>query len=94
MLLFPRIVLTLIASHWFGRVVPAAIPSTDADAIVETRSSSYPSVSGRLFNINGKVQYFSGEPKSDSNLSVLTPFQGSMHGGLATCSAAAMSIRR
>lgn len=29
---------------------------------IEARGTTYPSVSGRLFNIGGKTQYFSGKP--------------------------------
>lgn len=94
MLLSIRIVLTLIAFYWFGPVVPAAIPSADTDINVEARGTTYPSVSGRLFNINGKTQYFSGESRNDSSESIFTSTQGSMRGGLVTFSAAAMSTRR
>ena len=93
MLLSPRIILTLIASHWFGHAIPAAIPSTDTDINVEARGTTYPSVSGRLFNINGKTQYFSGESRNDSSELIFKSAQGSMHGGLVTFSAAAMSTR-
>lgn len=43
----------------FVRSAPA--PTQDkAAASIEARGSTYPSRSGRLFNIAGKVQYFSG----------------------------------
>ena len=43
----------------FGIAAPAPVRNTD-DRAIEARGTTYPSVSGRLFNIAGKTQYFSG----------------------------------
>ena len=42
---------------------PAPIHDKDVVAI-EARGTKYPSVVGRLFNIDGKKQYFAGKPRS------------------------------
>ena len=57
---------SLLLFLWYlslGFVSGAPAPSKEKAVVgIEARGTTYPSASGRLFNIAGKTQYFSGKP--------------------------------